>query len=199
MDVMVNKNSFYSTYYQTLVYALIIALFLVLIMVFVVLYQVFHRPLPAFEAVNSENQHMPLTAFNEPNYLPSTLLKWASKSAVASYTFDFYNYEKQILAAAPYYTEAGWIEYKASVNRLIADITQKQIFVNSVVSGPPVIALQGNMPGKGYIWKIQMPFLVTYQTAETVSRENYFVVMTVMKVPTTLDPTGIGIDQFVMR
>jgi intracellular multiplication protein IcmL len=198
-DTMLRRKGFHYSYYQAFVYALILTLFLLLGMVVLILYQLFHRPLPVFEAINTKQERMVLASFNEPNYLPGTLIRWASKAAVASYTFDFVNYNKQINNAAPFYTDAGWLDYKNSLARLISSITQKQLFVNSVVSGPPVIALQGLMAGKGYVWRIQLPFLVTYQSAETVSRENYFVVMTVVKVPTTLDPSGIGIDQFVMR
>lgn len=193
------ENGFYYRYYQAFVYTLIVSLFILLSMVIVVLYQVFHRPLPLFAAIAANNKRMQLSAFNEPNYLPNTLLRWASKAAVASYNFDFVNYNNQIANAAPFYTDQGWTAYKSSINDLIADIVAKKIFVNSVVSGSPVIARQGIFPGKGYRWEIQMPFLVTYQSAETVSREGYFVLMTVVKVPTTVDPTGIGIDQFVMR
>lgn len=194
-----NRFNFYYNYYQTFLYGLIVSLFLLLAMVVLVLYQLFHRPLPIFEAIAKNNKRMVLTPYFEPNYLPSTILKWASKAAVASYNFNFIEYEQQIALAAPFYTGAGWAAYRSSVNRLISDIIAKRIFVNSVVSGAPVITHQGMYPGKGYTWRIQMPFLVSYTTAETVSRESYFVLMTVVKIPTTVEPTGIGIDQFQMR
>lgn len=193
------EKEFFYKYYQSFVYGLIVSLFILLIMVIIVLYQVFHRPIPIFEAISSDNKHLSLSAFKEPNYLPGTILRWASKAAVASYNFDFVNYNTQIYNAAPFYTDAGWSAYRSSINALISDVVARKIFVNSVVSGPPVIALQGIFPGRGYTWQIQMPFLVTYQSAENVTRESYYVLMTVVKVPTTTDPTGIGIDQFVMR
>lgn len=190
---------FYRKYYQSFMIALIVAFLLAIAAVVVVLYQIFNRPLPHFKAIATNGKEMKLTAFNEPNYLPSTLLRWASKAAVAAYTFDFVNYNKQIGAARPFFTSLGWADYQNSVQALIRTITQRKLFVNGVVSGTPVISNQGDLPGKGYVWRIQIPFLVTYQSADTTTQQRFYVMMTLVKVPTTVDPTGIGIDQFIMR
>jgi intracellular multiplication protein IcmL len=125
-------------------------------------------------------------------------LRWASKAATVAYTFDFVNYNTQTAAARPYFTEDGWQDYLNSVNNLINTIVQNQLFVNGVVSGAPVISNQGNIPGRGYVWRVQIPFLVTYQSANTTSKQNYFVIISIVKVPTYVNKQGIGIDQFVM-
>lgn len=190
---------FYRKYYQSFMIALIVAILLAIVAVIVVLYQIFNRPLPHFKAIAPNGKEMKLTAFNEPNYLPNTLLRWASKAAVAAYTFDFVNYNKQIAAARPFFTSLGWTDYQNSVQALIRTITQRKLFVNGVVSGIPVISNQGDLPGKGYVWRIQIPFLVTYQSADTTTQQRFYVMMTLVKVPTTVDPAGIGIDQFIMQ
>jgi intracellular multiplication protein IcmL len=193
------SSAFYRLYYQPVIVTLIVAIFLMLLMVVVVLYQVTHRPLPRFVAVADTGKQMDLTAFNEPNYLPSTLLRWASKATVAAYTFDFVNYKQQIANVAPYFTDNGWAAYKSSVENLSANIVEQKIFVNGVVAGAPIISNQSATAGDGYEWRIQVPFLVTYQSAEATSRQSYTVLLNVVKIPTTVDPTGIGIDRFVMR
>ncbi|HLB58173.1 MAG TPA: DotI/IcmL/TraM family protein, partial [Gammaproteobacteria bacterium] len=151
------NNDFYRNYYHTLLIVLISAIFLMLALVVLVLYQISHRPLPVFAVQAPNGQTMSLTASTEPNLLSSTLLTWASKAAVAAYTFDFVNYNKQIALARPYFTEAGWSDYQNSIAELIKTITQNQLFVNGVVSGPPIISNQGDLPGRGYAWRIQMP------------------------------------------
>jgi len=181
-----------------LMIVLMAEIIIVLILVTVVMYQIFNRPLPPYAAISPKNQRMELTASYEPNLVTSTLLNWASKAAVAAYTFDFANYKKQIEMARPYFTEAGWADYQASVAKLIETITQNQLFVNGVVTGAPVISNQGMLPGHGYTWRIQIPFLVSYLSSGPTESANYTVVMTVVKVPTTQNPAGIGIDQFVM-
>lgn len=198
-DYFVEISRFHQNDINNLIIGLVASILVMLSLLGWVLYQVSHRPLPVYVASRPDNKTMELAVFNEPNYLPSTLIRWASKAAVAAYTFDFVNYNKEISLARPYFTDAGWSDYKNSLGGLINAIAQKQLFVNSVVSGAPIISNQGELFGKGYTWRMQLPFLVTYQTSETASRQNFIVVMTIVKVSTNIDPRGIGIDQFVMR
>src|SRR5690606_23717340 len=100
----------------------------------------------------------------KPNLLPETIIRWASKAAVLAYTFDFVNYNEQVNAVRPYFTNAGWNDYQRSVSSLINTVVQNQIFVYGIISGTPVISNEGVLPNKGYVWRVQIPFLVTYQS-----------------------------------
>jgi intracellular multiplication protein IcmL len=62
-----------------------------------------------------------------------------------------------------------------------------------------VIANQGPIPDKEYAWRIQIPFLVTYQSMNITTKRNFYVLISIVRVPTNVNPQGIGIDQFVMR
>lgn len=191
-------HAFFRQYYRPIMLASVITILLMLLLVNVVIYQVSHRPLPLFFGVTTNGKEMSLKAYNEPNLLPDTILRWANKVAVAAYTFDFVNFRTQLDATKPYFTEAGWIDYRNSLVDLLQTITKNKLFVNGVVAGTPVIASQGDIPGRGYVWRVQMPFLVTYQSSETVSRESYTVILTILKISTAKNPSGIAVDQFVM-
>lgn len=191
-------NNFYRQYYHYVIIGVMVIVFIMLTAVCVILYQIFHRPLPVFYAVQADGQRMLLTANENPNLLPDTVLRWASKAATTAYTFDFVNYRQQINAARPFFTNAGWRDYQNSVQDLLSTIVQNKLFVNGVVSGTPVISNQGPLPDKGYSWRIQIPFLVTYQSANTTSKRSFIVVLTLVQVPTNVNPQGIGVDQFVM-
>lgn len=185
--------------YVSLMMITLVAIILVFAAVCLVLEQVLRRPLPVFSAQDPAGQTMMLAPSEQPNLVSTTLLTWASKAAVAAYTFDFVNYNKQFAIARPYFTPAGWSDYLASVSGLINTITQNQLFVNGVISGSPVISNQGDIPGRGYAWRVQIPFLVTYQSANSTEQKSYTVILTIIRVPTTINPRAIGIDQFVMR
>jgi intracellular multiplication protein IcmL len=191
-------NHFFRDYYHYFIIGLIFVVFLIAAMVGVILFQVLNRPLPEFKAVRADGQAMVLTPFTEPNLMPDTILRWASKGAITAYTFDFVNYEKQVGLARSYFTEAGWSDYQNSISKLIKTIVQNQLFVTGVVSGTPVISSEGPLPGYDYAWRVQIPFLVTYQSANATSKQSYYVQLTIVKVPTLINPQGIGIDQFVM-
>ncbi len=198
LDLENRPNAFYRNYYQLLIMILISAIFMMLFAVGLVYYQVFHRPVPEFNAQAVNGQHMTLMAFNEPNLRPANLLKWAGKAAVAAYSFDFVNYGKQIALARPYFTADGWTAYQQAVAGVIQRVTKDQLFANGVISGTPVISNQGPLPGHGYTWRVQLPFTVTYQSADKSQTESYIVVLMIVKVPTNENPDGIGIDRFLM-
>lgn len=166
--------------------------------VLVLLYEVRHQKEPLFFAVSPTGQQLTLTANDEPNLMPATLLRWANKAAVAAYTFGFVDYDKKLAIARQYFTDAGWADYQASIAKVLSTITQNQLFVTSVAAAPPVISNQGYLPGHGYAWRVQMPFLVSYQSAEQIERKQYLVFITIVKVPTWINPEGVGIDAFVM-
>lgn len=191
-------NDFYRNHYHQILLGLIGLIVLTMIALGVLFYQIMHRPLPQFNAVQPDGKRMLLIPYEEPNLLPSTILRWASKAATVAYTFDFVSYNQQTAAARPYFTEDGWNDYLSSVNKLINYIVENKLFVNGVVSGPPVISNQGPLPGKGYVWRVQIPFLVTYQSENTTNKRNFFVVLSIVRVPTNINKQGIGIDQFVM-
>lgn len=192
------RNHFYRDRYPVALLAVLIAMILMIITLVVVLYLVINRPLPEFYAETPTHQRMQLQSHDSPNLLSTTLLRWAAKTAVAAYTFDFAQYNTQLTKIRPYFTDAGWVGYSNSVSGLISTILAQKLLVYGVVAGTPIISNQGELPGHGYAWRVQIPFLVVYQGADVSSQTNYTILMTIVKVPTTQNPAGIGIDQFVM-
>lgn len=191
-------NDFYREHYHHVFFGLLMIMGVMLVLIGLIFYQVLHRPVPVFTALQANGEKKQLQSYTDPNLLPDTILRWASKAATAAYTFDFVNYDRQISEARPYFTEAGWQDYLTSVKSLITTIVQNQLFVTGVVSGTPVISNEGPLPKKGYSWRVQIPFLVTYQTGNSQTKRNFHVVITIVRVPTNVNPQGIGIDQFVM-
>lgn len=195
------EYSFYRYHYHHVIIGLIVTFFLLGGAIAGVLYQLATIPLPIFTALDSQGKSLGLTPFEEPNLLADTIVEWASKAAVVAYTFDFYNYKKQIEVARPYFTSGGWEDYLSSVSNLLSTIVEKQLTVSGVVAGSPVISNQGPIPGRGYAWRVQIPFLVSYSTGEAKAQpiiKYFYVMITIIRIPTTTNPQGIGIDQFVM-
>jgi len=191
-------NDFYRKHSHHVLYAVMLIILVLIAAVGLLLYQILNRPLPQFNAMQPDGRRMLLIPYDEPNLLPDTILQWASKGATIAYTFDFVNYNDQIKAARPYFTENGWQDYLASVQNLIENLIARKLVVNGIVAGAPVISNQGPLPGRGYVWRIQIPFLVTYQSSNALSKRKFVVVISVVRVPTSVNPQGIGIDQFVM-
>jgi intracellular multiplication protein IcmL len=196
---MAMNNDFYRNHYHHVFIILLMLIVCLLAALGAVIYEILNRPLPAFTAIQKDGKTLTLMPFDQPNLLPDTILRWASKAAVAAYTFDFANYQQQITAARPYFTEEGWESYRNSISEVVQSVKQGQLFVNGIVSGVPVISNQGNIPGKGNAWRVQMPFLGTYQVGNRIDKRNFYVLLSIVQVPTTVNKQAIGIDQFIMR
>lgn len=191
------NNDFYRSYQPRFIIVLMGATLVAMVWVGIVLFQVYHRPLPSFYAVQPNGQRMMLQPQDLPNLVADTILHFASKAAVAAYTFDFVNYKAEIGLARAYFTSAGWNDYLNSVADVVRGIAQNKLFVTGVVNGTPIISNQGEIDGV-YSWRVQIPFLVTYQSAQSAAQRKFTVLITVVRVPTVEDPLGIGIDQLVM-
>lgn len=194
-----SSNAFYRRFYDFFLAIIILFIIGLLGLGGLVFYQFTHKPLPVFSATQATGERMLLVPFTMPNQLPDTIIRFASKAAVAAYTYSFASYTTQQELARPYFTEAGWEDYLSSLADVIQDVTQNQLIINSVVTGAPVIINQGTFSGKGYAWRVQMPFLVIYQSSSAKSSRTYYVTITIVQVPTKDNPQGIGVDQFVMR
>lgn len=193
-----SDNDFYRNNYHKVLYVIMGIIVFLIICVFFILIQIYTRPSPVFIAYTPKGEKRELTAFQEPNLLPDTILRWASKAATLGYSFDFVNYRKQMDEVRPYFTDHGWADYQSSLSGPLSSIVQKQLIVTSVVNGTPVISNQGPLPGIDYAWRVQIPFLVTYQSSSSSTQQKYYVILTIVRVPTSTNPQGIGIDQFVM-
>lgn len=192
------ENTFYCNHYHHVIIGMMVLMLIMIGVVCILLYQMFNRPLPIFNAQDPTGKKIELVSFEQPNLLPDTILRWAKKAATVSYTFDFIHYNAQAQQARPFFTELGWTDYVASVGELINTIIQNRLILNSVVSGTPVISNQGPIPGQDYAWRVQIPFLVSYQSSAGPIVRSYLVSLTIVRVPTSTNPQGIGIDQFVM-
>jgi intracellular multiplication protein IcmL len=165
----IQSSAFYRVYQPRFIMMLMAATVVAMVWAGIVLFQVYHRPLPSFYALQPNGQRMRLNPQDLPNLTPQTVIRFASKAAVAAYTFDFVNYKSQIADARQYFTEGGWTDYQASVAKVVNGIAQNKLFVTGVVYNPPVIAQQGDNNGV-YSWRVQVPFLVTYQSAQSTRR-----------------------------
>lgn len=191
------NNDFYRVYQPRFVMVLIGAIIVALVWIAIVVFQVYHRPLPLFYAAQPNGQRLLLQPQDLPNLAPESILNFASKAAVAAFTFDFVNYRGQIGAVRSYFTAAGWDNYLDSVANTVKGIAKNKLFVSAVVNGAAIISNQGVLEG-AYSWRVQIPFLVTYQSAQAAAQAKYMVLITIVRVPTMTNPLGIGIDSFVM-
>ena len=125
------------------------------------------------------------------------LMQWAEVATRTAYNFDFAHHQQQLQQAKSYFTADAWQQFLKALKTsgLLANVVQNKQVMNSVVSGPPVILSQGVIDGR-YTWTLQMPLLLTYNTANEVEKGHLLVTLRVSRVPVLSAPKGIQITGF---
>jgi intracellular multiplication protein IcmL len=193
------RNDFYKDSHKTVLMALLIAIVVNFILGIMLVYVLTHPPAPKYFATSINGRITPLFPLNEPNQSDSAVLQWANQAAIAAFTYNFVNYRDELQASSGFFTAAGWNQFLNALqqsNNLDA-VKAKKLIVSAVATRAPIILQKGILNGS-YSWRVQMPLLVTYQSASGFTQQNNVVTLLITRVSTLNSPRGIGISQFVV-
>ena len=193
------RNNFYKDGQRKLTFILLLSLCVNIITGVLLGYIITHPPEPRYFATSINGRITPLFPLNEPNQSDSAVLQWANQAAIAAFSYNFVNYRNELQASSGFFTSEGWRQFLGALqesNNLEA-VKAKKLIVSAVATRAPIILQKGLLNGR-YAWRIQMPILVTYQSASEFTQQNNLVTMLVTRVPTLNAPRGIGISQFVV-
>jgi len=198
LQVVNLRREFQRDGHRRVLLALMISMVLNAILAIAFGYIVTHPPAPQYFATTINGRITPLIPLDQPNMPPSTLLQWANSAAIAAYTYNFVNYREELQAASDFFTPQGWSDFTGALktSNNLNSVIQKKLVVSAVATGAPVILDQGVVNGT-YTWTVQMPMLVTYQSASQVARQNIMVKMVIQRISTLNSARGIGISSFV--
>lgn len=199
IEVIRLRNNFYRDGYRRVLVILLISMIANLVLGGLLSYTFINRPTPEYFATTKDGKVLRLYALSNPVVSTAELLQWAATAATASYTFNFVNYRKELQEASEYFTPSGWKAFQEALkaSRNLETVINKKLTVNAVATGAPVIIDQGVIGGK-YKWKIQVPILITYESANTKITQPTLVTMLISRVSTLETVKGIAIDAFYM-
>ena len=193
------RNSFYRDGQRKMIFVLLISMVANFILAGILTYIITHPPAPKYFATSISGRIVPILPVDEPNQSDSAVMQWANQAAIAAYTFNFVNYRSELQAASGFFTPEGWDQYLHALdqsNNLDA-VKAKKLIVSAVATRAPVILQKGILNGI-YAWRVQMPILVTFQSASEFTQQNNVVTMLIIRIPPNNSPRGIGISQVVV-
>jgi len=196
---VVLRNNFYRDGQRKMILILLVSMIANFVLASMLVYLVTHPPAPKYFATSINGRITPLFPLNEPNQSDSAVLQWANQAAIAAFTYNFVNYRTELQASSGFFTADGWDQFLNALqqsNNLDA-VKAKKLIVSAVATRAPIILQKGLLNGT-YAWRVQMPILVTYQSASEFSQQNNVVTMLITRVSTLNSPRGIGISQFVV-
>jgi len=194
------RNKFYRDAYKGILGMLFLSTLIMIGLVIAIMYLALNQPEPSYFATTEDGKIVTLDPLSNPNVRPKVLLRWAGRSAVSSYSFDFVNFDKQLDSARQHFTTSGWRHFSTSLaeSNMETNVKQNQLFVSAVVSGTPVIVNQGSLGGR-YSWRVQVPLLVKYQSADSKVQTPYIIDMLIVRTATLDSAEGIGVEEFRAR
>ncbi len=197
LETVVLRNEFYRDNYRRVVFGLLLMVFINIGCIGVIGYLITNRPEPVYFATSNDGKIIKLQPLTEPVISKAELLQWATVAATEANTYGFSDYRKRLEDASVYFTPGGWKEFQAALERSrnLETVISRKLVANAVATGAPIVTDQGVINGR-YAWKIQLPLLITYESASTKIRQPVVVTMVVTRVSTLDTPKGIAIAQF---
>lgn len=141
-----------------------------------------------------------IAALDRPNVSNKALLSWVTLAATSTFTFDFFNYKEQLNAMKDYFTATGFENFMASLDAtgVLTTIQDKKLILSAVAIGPAIVLTEEGIDSK-HSWRIQVPLIVRYQSANVDETRTQLVEVLVTQVSTQDAPKGIGISQYIAR
>ncbi|OGT07088.1 MAG: type IV secretion protein DotI [Gammaproteobacteria bacterium GWE2_37_16] len=198
LEFVMLRNNFYRDNYRRVVSVLLLMVLINVALVGIIFYQIANAPTPKYFATGIDGRITPLNSLDMPVISQSELLQWAARAATAANTYDFVNYREALQGVQSYFTADGWRNFEAALrgSRSLELVLERKLVVSAVATGTPVILDQGVI-GDRYAWKVQVPILVSYQSASDNTQQAQIVTMIIARVPTLNTPKGIAITSFV--
>lgn len=198
LETVKNRSQFYVDQYRKVTIALLTMIAINAGLVSLAYYQFTNKPSPQYFATTASGAIIRLQPLSAPIVSPSALLEWATRAAVAAYTYNFVDYRKQLETASHFFTPNGWSNFEDELkkSRNLQTVIASKLVATAVATGAPVIEDRMVLFGK-YTWKVSIPVLVKYDSASTNYTQPLIVKMIIQRVPVLNNERGIAISQFV--
>jgi intracellular multiplication protein IcmL len=165
------------------------------------IYQGLNRPEPRYFAQDKTTGTLtPIIPLTQPISSRNAVMLHAVEAIGALNGIDSLNYRDQLNRAAGYFTKNAWGRYLTEFSNTgtLELIEKRNMVLNGVVTEPPVITGDGTIFNSLY-WDVQVPYRVRYVTQGYDQSVDYVAKIKIVRVPTTENPKGIAIAQFVAQ
>ena len=198
LEVVKLRSDFYKDNYRKTMMALLLMIVINGASISLNYYLIQNRPSPEYFATTQSGSLIKLQPLSMPVVSASALLEWANRAAVAAYSYNFVDYRKQLQEASEFFTPSGWRNFEEALvsSRNLQTIRASKLVATAVATGAPRIEDQMVLFGR-YTWRISIPILVKYDSANRSFSQSLNIKMIVQRVPTLNTPKGIAISQFI--
>ncbi len=137
------------------------------------------------------------TPLDEPNLTDAALAAWTVMAAVQINTFGYHDFEMRLAQMRELFTAEGWNNFNTALadSGLIDNLRTRQQVVTAAPQGAPILIHRYVERGRE-ISIMQIELLVTYESGDSRDSLRQIIKMSIQRVPTSENPSGIGIKHW---
>jgi len=155
----------------------------------------------SYFAVTPDLRIQELVPLKEPTVTDTGLRDWVARTVSSTLSINFLNWKEQLSSVSDSYTkecfEQVFKNLDASGN--LKYVVDKRLSCAAIISKPPVIIQRGLLQGT-YVWDLQVPVRVTFESSSRVENAMDWVVsVRVTRVASTRNALGIAISQLILQ
>lgn len=199
LALVLMRNDFYRDNYRRATFAVIIVIFINLILGAAVVYRYFNPPQPQYFATNSQYQLIKWHPLSDPVVSDNYVKQWVSNAVQQAFSLDFIHWRAQLQAASDNFTRNGWFWFVNALKKSgdLDSLVKLQMVSDAEITGAPVIQYK-NVLGGRYVWKVQMPLMITYSANNKPSIHQPLIVTIIVERVSEQDSKDrIAINQFL--
>jgi hypothetical protein len=154
-------------------------------------------PQDSYFAMFFDGRRVLLEGVSSPSFNPNAVLSWASEASTDIMTFGFNDINERFSHSQSYFTDVGWTSFHEALAKsaLLKKIMGNQQIMTAIPTGLPTVLWEGVRDGE-YVWDIQVPIVLTIRAGNTMRSAFPNLTVSIIKVPTSQNPTGMGIQQW---
>lgn len=152
---------------------------------------------PALLFIQTDGNLSAIQAEILPNQSREAVKDWAREAVSKAYTLDFLNADQALASAEPYFTSDAWPIFRRTMmaSPLRKEVLNNKLNVSIVSRISPIIDSTARDSVGDFAWKVLIPATLSYAGDAPTKLENILVRVTVVRVPTTENPKGLGVLQ----
>lgn len=198
LTLVLLRNAFYRDNYRRAAMALIIMVCVNALLLGSIIFRYFNPPEPQYFASNSQGQLIRFHPLTDPVVSDNFVLQWVSDAVQKAFSLDFIHWRQQLQQASNNFTPSGWHWFLSAFQTSgdLDTLVNLSMVSNAEITGAPVILYQNVLSGR-YVWKIQIPVMITYTNVQKTIHQPLSVTVIVMRVPVQDNPDQIEINEFL--
>ena len=198
LELVMLRNAFYRDAYRRIVVLAIMLFVINCALGTAIILKYLNPPEPQYFATTAEGRIINIHKLTDPVVSDSYVLQWASNAVRQAFSSDYIHWRKQLQDASSNFTPDGWRYFLSALkssNNLNTLVNMKMVSGAELTSAPQIT--QKMVVNGHYVWKLQMPLLITYTDGKQNINMPWNVTVIVARMPVKDYPQRIAINNFL--